>query len=85
MASSFLGKGKTVTPTKVGVTSISNGAHQNTQIKDTSPEIEEFLSTLSPMEMKGYLIAKSQLNSTFNIEKSNVFLRWKKAKISPAN
>ena len=44
-----------------------------------NPDVQTFLASLSPLEWKGYLIAKSQLNSTFNIEKSNSYLRWKKS------
>jgi len=39
---------------------------------------QEYLSTLSPKEMKGYEIAKSHLGSSFTLEKSNGFIEWKK-------
>lgn len=44
-----------------------------------NPNVQAFLVSMSPLEWKGYLIAKSQLNSTFNIEKSNAYLRWCKS------
>lgn len=49
-----------------------------------NPEVQAFLETLSPLEWKGYLIAKSQLNSTFNIEKANAYLRWRKERTATA-
>jgi hypothetical protein len=42
-----------------------------------NPLVNEFLKTLNTMEFQAYLIAKSHLRTTFNIEKSNAFLRWK--------
>lgn len=42
-----------------------------------NPLVVEFLASLNEMELKAYHIAKSHLNTTFNIEKSNAFLRWK--------
>lgn len=42
-----------------------------------NPLVNEFLASLNEMELKAYHIAKSHLNTTFNIEKSNAFLRWK--------
>lgn len=42
-----------------------------------NPLVNEFLKSLNKMELQAYLIAKSHLRTTFNIEKSNAFLRWK--------
>jgi len=42
-----------------------------------NPLVNEILASLNEMELKAYHIAKSHLNTTFNIEKSNAFLRWK--------
>lgn len=45
--------------------------------KLSNPLVEEYLKSLSPKEYKAYEIAKNHLGTTFNIEKSNAFLRWK--------
>ncbi len=43
-----------------------------------NPLVEKYLRSLSAMELKAYNIAKSHLGTTFNIEKANAFLRWKR-------
>lgn len=40
--------------------------------------IQEYLETLSEKEMKAYEIARDHLGMSFQIEKSNGFLAWKK-------
>jgi len=42
-------------------------------------ETEKFITTLDEKEMKAYLIAKDHLGSSFQLEKSNGFLKWKKS------
>ena len=42
--------------------------------------IEEYLRTLSEKEKKAYEIAKEHLGMSFQIEKSNGFIKWKKNK-----
>lgn len=42
--------------------------------------IEEYLRTLSEKEKKAYDIAKEHLGMSFQIEKSNGFIKWKKNK-----
>lgn len=45
----------------------------------TTESIEEkYIKTMSEKEHKAYLIAKSHLGMSFQIEKSNGFLEWKK-------
>jgi hypothetical protein len=39
---------------------------------------QEYLNTLTPKEMKSYLIAKDHLGSTFDLKKAIGFLEWKK-------
>lgn len=39
--------------------------------------VEAYLKSLSEREYKGYMIAKTHLGSSFDIEKSNGFLEWK--------
>ena len=40
--------------------------------------ITQYLETLNEKEKKAYSIAKSHLGSSFQLEKSNTFLQWKK-------
>jgi len=42
--------------------------------------VDEYINSLSEKETKAYFIAKSQLGSSFSIEKSIGFLAWLKAK-----
>jgi len=42
--------------------------------------IEEYLKTLSEKEKKAYEIAKEHLGMSFQIEKSNGFIKWKQNK-----
>lgn len=43
-----------------------------------SVECQEFLNSLDEKHLKSYYIAKSHLGSSFDLEKSNSFLHWKK-------
>ena len=40
--------------------------------------LEEYLKTLTPLELKGYHIAKDHLGCTFDLKKSLGFLAYKK-------
>ena len=42
--------------------------------------IQEFIESMTTKEHKAYLIAKIQLGSSFQIEKSLGFLKWKRNK-----
>jgi len=42
--------------------------------------MEEYLETLTEKERQAYEIAKSFLGMSFQLEKSNAFLSWKKNK-----
>jgi hypothetical protein len=42
--------------------------------------IEEYIQQMTPLEKKAYEIAKTHLNSSFDIVKSNGFIEWKKKK-----
>ena len=52
--------------------------------KDTKPvdinkiNTELYIETLSEKEFKSYTIAKSHLGSSFSLEKSVGYLKWKK-------
>ena len=39
---------------------------------------EQYLNSISPKEMKAYLIAKSHLGMSFQLDKSVGFIKWKK-------
>ena len=41
--------------------------------------IKEYIKTLTPKEHKAYLIAKEHLQDSFQIEKSNGYLKWIKS------
>lgn len=45
--------------------------------------IKEYLESLSEKEKKAYEIAKSHLGMSFQIEKSNGYLKYKKTYSSP--
>jgi hypothetical protein len=38
---------------------------------------EEYIATLSEKEYQGYMIARSHLGSSFDLEKSLGFIEWK--------
>jgi hypothetical protein len=40
--------------------------------------IAQYLESLNEKEKKAYSIAKSHLGSSFQLEKSNTFIQWKK-------
>jgi len=48
--------------------------------KTTNPKklTELYIESLSEKEMKAYIIAKSHLGTSFSLEKSVGFLKWKK-------
>ena len=41
---------------------------------------ELYVESLSPKELQAYLIAKSHLGTSFHLEKSVGYLKWKKKK-----
>jgi len=42
--------------------------------------VQQYLSEMTALERQGYEIARSHLNTSFNIVKSNGFIEWKKKK-----
>lgn len=44
-----------------------------------SKEENEYISSLSPLEKKTLEIAQSHLESSFNLQKSIGFMKWKEA------
>lgn len=47
-------------------------------IDTTKTNTELYIETLSEKELKSYTIAKSHLGSSFSLEKSVGYLKWKK-------
>ena len=45
---------------------------------DQDRELAQYLASLSPKELQGYHIAKSHLGLTYQYEKTNGFMEWKK-------
>jgi hypothetical protein len=46
------------------------------QVVSQQEQVQEYLCGMSPLERQGYEIARSHLNSSFNIVKSNGFILW---------
>jgi len=46
------------------------------QVVSQEEQVNQYLSGMSPLERHGYEIARSHLNSSFNIVKSNGFIQW---------
>jgi hypothetical protein len=49
-----------------------------TKMENIEDLMAQYLETLSEKEKKAYHIAKSHLGSSFQLEKSNTFLQWKR-------
>ncbi len=43
---------------------------------DNSDNINDYISQMSQFELSAYRIAKSHLGTSFNLKKSNGFLKW---------
>jgi len=50
----------------------------NIDLENIDVLMTQYLETLNEKEKKAYSIAKSHLGSSFQLEKSNTFLQWKK-------
>jgi len=48
---------------------VMNGDNGNDTVSD-------YISQMSPFELSAYRIAKSHLGTSFNLRKSNGFLKW---------
>ena len=47
-------------------------------LSEQDSELAQYLASLSPKELQGYHIAKSHLGMTYQYEKTNRFIEWKK-------
>lgn len=54
--------------------------HSDSTCIDEEHSVKLYLETLSEKELKAYAIAKSHLGSSFQLEKSNGYLKWKNNK-----
>ena len=50
---------------------------ENSVKSELKSDIEKYISQMDEVEQKSYLIAKDHLESSFSIEKSVGFLKWK--------
>ena len=50
---------------------------------ESENELAQYLASLSPKDVKGYNIAKSHLGMTYQYEKTNGFIEWKKKQTDP--
>lgn len=50
----------------------------STSMPQSNALLEKYIATLTEKEYQGYLIAKSHLGSSFDLEKSLGFIEWKK-------
>ena len=59
---------------------MDNSENKNTNIVSENIDVImiQYLDTLNEKEKKAYHIAKSHLGSSFQLEKSNTFLQWKR-------
>ena len=53
---------------------------QQPQQQQQQQQVQQYLSQMSPLEKQGYEIARSHLNTSFNIVRSNGFMEWLKKK-----
>ena len=47
---------------------------------DEERSVQLYLETLSEKELRAYAIAKAHLGTSFQLEKSNGYLKWKNSK-----
>jgi hypothetical protein len=58
---------------------------EKTQEKTLEQWKEEYIQSLTPLERKGYEIAKDHLAGIFYLEETNGFLQWKKKMTSASS
>jgi len=57
---------------------IEKTSEEKTEKKSEQELMEEYIKTFSKKELQSYEIAKNHLGTSFQLEKSNGFLKWKK-------
>jgi hypothetical protein len=53
---------------------------EQTQEQTQEQLVEQYLQEMGPLERQAYDIARSHLGTSFNIVKSNGFIKWKNTK-----
>jgi hypothetical protein len=53
--------------------------------ENTDELMQQYIDSLSDKERKAYMIAKEHLATSFDLEKSNGYLKWKRAKTIDSN
>lgn len=56
---------------------------ENTNTTKPQSQLDMYIATLTEKEYQGYLIARSHLGSSFNLEKSLGFIEWIKSQPMP--
>lgn len=62
-----------------------SSSRPSSQVFSTAQLIQEYISTLTPFEQKGLIIANDHLGPSFDMKRSSGFIRWKDAKIAMVN
>ena len=55
---------------------MENGQYETSDTAVSDTDTGAYISQMSPFEMSAYRIAKSHLGTSFNLRKSNGFLKW---------
>ena len=53
--------------------------------ENTDELMQQYIDSLSDKERKAYMIAKEHLATSFDLEKSNGYLKWTRAKTIDSN
>lgn len=56
-----------------------SSSRPSSQVFSTAQLIQEYISTLTPFEQKGLIIANDHLGPSFDMKRSSGFIRWKDA------
>ena len=55
---------------------MENGQYETSDTAVSDTDTDAYISQMSPFEMSAYRIARSHLGTSFNLRKSNGFLKW---------
>lgn len=55
---------------------MENGQCETSDTAVSDTDTDAYISQMSPFEMSAYRIARSHLGTSFNLRKSNGFLKW---------
>ena len=71
-------------PSSSTASSIRLSSSSSSSSCSLSSLIQEYTSTLTPLEQKGLAIAKDHLGPSFDMKRSSGFIRWKEARQAKA-